>query len=188
MKNSQNLVIKSRKLTKKIKDLVKSSNVTSGRRIDIGAKRANDEQKHAIRVKFAEEHFASSKVYHAPHPFVQKSVTKNKQTCSFRRVMYILVPSGFYTETDEIRTRKVYKGKNHRVEQVIDYTYKVKAHNEHACKYILLKHGTPEESITIGKNIVTVVLNKAVKEQSIRDLFPTFTIQVYKKVKRHGDK
>lgn len=97
--------------------------------------------------------------------------------------MYILVPNGFYTETDEIRTRKVYKGKNHHVERVVDYTYKVKAHNEHACKYMLIKHGIPKENITIGKNIVTIVLNKTVKEQPIRELFPTFTIQVYKKVK-----
>lgn len=184
MKNSQNLVIKSKELTKKIKSLVKSKHQTAGRRIK--AVRVNKSSKHEQRVLEAMSTFATSKVYHAPHPFVQKSITKNKPICSFKRVLYIVVPFGFFTETDEIRTRKVYKGKNHHVERVIEQTYKVKAHNEHACKYILLRHGIPEENITIGKNIVTITLNKAVKEQPIRDLFPSFVIQTYKKAKNNG--
>ena len=59
------------------------------------------------------------------------------------------------------------------------------AHNENACKYLLVKALIPEQIISIGKNYCSVALRSQTDELAVMEALNGYnlTMQTYRKVK-----
>lgn len=103
-----------------------------------------------------------------------------------RRILCIIVPNGFSVITDKTRKKKIYKrGVKHEVLSVEEKNINIIAHNENACKYILMKESVPESIISIGKNYCSVALRSQKDEFDVIKAIESYnlTTQVYRKIK-----
>lgn len=103
-----------------------------------------------------------------------------------RRILCIIVPNGFSVITDKTRKKKIYKrGVKHEVLSVEERNVSIMAHNENACKYILMKASVPESIISIGKNYCSVALRSQKDELDVMKAIEGYNLQtqVYRKVK-----
>lgn len=104
-----------------------------------------------------------------------------------RRILCIIVPNGFSVITDKTRKKKIYKrGVKHEVLSVEERNVSIMAHNENACKYILMKASVPESIISVGKNYCSVALRSQKDELDIMKAIEGYNLQtqVYRKVKQ----
>lgn len=103
-----------------------------------------------------------------------------------RRILCIIVPNGFSVVTDKTRKKKIYKRSvKHEVLSVEERNVSIMAHNENACKYILMKASVPESIISVGKNYCSVALRSQKDELDIMKAIEGYNLQtqVYRKVK-----
>lgn len=103
-----------------------------------------------------------------------------------RRILCIIVPNEFSVVTDKTRKKKIYKrGIKHEVLSVKERNVSIMAHNENACKYILMKASVPESIISIGKNYCSVTLRSQKDELDVMKAIEGYNLQtqVYRKVK-----
>lgn len=103
-----------------------------------------------------------------------------------RRILCIIVPNGFSVITDKTRKKKIYKrGVKHKVLSVEERNVSIMAHNENACKYILMKASVPESIISVGKNYCSVALRGQKDELDIMKAIEGYNLQTqaYRKVK-----
>ena len=104
-----------------------------------------------------------------------------------RRILCIIVPNGFSVITDKTRKKRIYKrGVKHEVLSVEEKDVNIVAHNENACKYILIKASVPESIISIGKNYCSVALRSQKDELDVIKAIEGYNLQtqVYRKVKQ----
>lgn len=102
-----------------------------------------------------------------------------------RRILCIIIPNGFSVVTEKTR-KKIYKrGAKHEVLSVEEKSVNIVAHNENACKYLLMKALVPESIISIGKNYCSIALRSQVDELAIVKALEGYnlTMQIYRKVK-----
>lgn len=119
--------------------------------------------------------------------FAKKVVKKEKvEKVPPRRILCIIVPNGFSVVTDKTRKKKIYKrGVKHEVLSVEEKDVNIIAHNENACKYLLVKALVPELIISIGKNYCSVALRSQKDELAITKALEGYnlTMQTYRKIK-----
>ena len=104
-----------------------------------------------------------------------------------RRILCIIIPNGFSVVTDKTRKKKIYKrGVKHEVLSVEERDVSIMAHNENACKYLLVKALIPEQIISIGKNYCSVALRSQTDELAVMEALNGYnlTMQTYRKVKQ----
>lgn len=103
-----------------------------------------------------------------------------------RRILCIIVPNGLSVVTEKTRKKKIYKrGAKHEVLSVEEKDVNIMAHNENACKYLLVKALVPESIISIGKNYCSVALRSQADELVVTKALEGYnlTMQVYRKIK-----
>lgn len=119
--------------------------------------------------------------------FAKKVVKKEKvEKVPPRRILCIIVPNGFSVVTDKTRKKKIYKrGVKHEVLSVEEKDVNIIAHNENACKYLLMKALVPESIISIGKNYCSIALRSQADELAIVKALEGYglTTQTYRKIK-----
>ena len=119
--------------------------------------------------------------------FVKKVVKKERvEKTPPRRILCIIIPNGFSVVTEKTRKKKIYKrGAKHEVLSVEEKSVNIVAHNENACKYLLMKALVPESIISIGKNYCSIALRSQVDELAIVKALEGYnlTMQIYRKVK-----
>lgn len=119
--------------------------------------------------------------------FAKKVVKKERvEKAPPRRILCIIVPNGFSVVTDKTRKKKIYKrGIHHEVLSVEEKDVNIVAHNENACKYLLMKALVPESIISIGKNYCSIALRSQADELAIVKALEGYdlTMQTYRKVK-----
>lgn len=183
----ENLSLKDwRVLNGKVLPKKKKKCTVSGRRIN--HKRVDPEEIYNQRVAFNQEHFGCKKFYHRPHGAKKTWETtmapKPKPERNFKRILYILVPSELYAETDVMRKKKIYhRDVHHRVINVTEEMRPIIAHGEHAAKAILIKNGISAENIMTTKNMCYVLLHNQVNVERIKQIFPTLSMRVFKQQK-----
>lgn len=120
--------------------------------------------------------------------FAKKVVKKEKvEKVPPRRILCIIVPNGFSVVTDKTRKKKIYKrGVKYEVLSVEEKDVNIIAHNENACKYLLVKALVPESIISIGKNYCSVALRSQKDELAITKALEGYnlTMQTYRKIKQ----
>lgn len=120
--------------------------------------------------------------------FAKKVVKKERvEKAPPRRILYIIVPNGFSVVTEETRKKKIYKrGVKHEVLSVEEKDVNIVAHNENACKYLLVKALMPESIISTGKNYCSVALRSQRDELAITKALERYnlTMQTYKRIKQ----
>lgn len=119
--------------------------------------------------------------------FEKKVVKKERVEKALpRRILCIIVPNGFSVITEKTRKKKIYKrGIHHEVLSVEEKDVNIVAHNENACKYLLVKALVPESIISIGKNYCSVTLRNQKDELAIVKALEGYdlTTQTYRKIK-----
>lgn len=119
--------------------------------------------------------------------FAKKIVKKERvEKTPPRRILCIIVPNGFSVITDKTRKKKIYKrGVKHEVLSVEERNVSIMAHNENACKYLLIKASVSESIISVGKNYCSVALKSQKDELDIMKAIEGYNLQtqVYRKVK-----
>ena len=119
--------------------------------------------------------------------FAKKVVKKERvEKAPPKRILCIIVPNGFSVVTDKTRKKKIYKrGIHHEVLNVEEKDVNIVAHNENACKYLLMKALVPESIISIGKNYCSVALRSQKDELAIVKALEGYglTTQTYRKIK-----
>lgn len=119
--------------------------------------------------------------------FAKKVVKKERvEKTPPRRILCIIVPNGFSVVTEKTRKKKIYKrGIHHEVLSVEEKSVNIVAHNENACKYLLMKALVPESIISIGKNYCSIALRSQADELAIVKALEDYdlTMQIYRKVK-----
>ena len=120
--------------------------------------------------------------------FEKKVVKKERVEKALpRRILCIIVPNGFSVITEKTRKKKIYKrGIHHEVLSVEEKDVNIVAHNENACKYLLVKALVPESIISIGKNYCSVTLRNQKDELAIVKALEGYdlTTQTYRKIKQ----
>ena len=120
--------------------------------------------------------------------FTKKVVKKERvEKAPPRRILCIIVPNGFSVVTEKTRKKKIYKrGVKHEVLSVEEKDVNIVAHNENACKYLLVKALVPESIISTGKNYCSVVLRSQRDELAITKALEGYnlTMQTYKRIKQ----
>lgn len=120
--------------------------------------------------------------------FAKKVVKKERvEKTPPRRILCIIVPNGFSVVTDKTRKKKIYKrGVKHEVLSVEERNVNIMAHNENACKYLLIKALVPESIISIGKNYCSVALRSQKDELAVTKALEDYnlTMQIYRKIKQ----
>lgn len=119
--------------------------------------------------------------------FEKKVVKKERvKKAPPRRILCIIIPNGFSVVTEKTRKKKIYKrGIHHEVLSVEEKSVNIVAHNENACKYLLMKALVPESIISIGKNYCSIALRSQADELVIVKALEGYglTMQIYRKVK-----
>ena len=120
--------------------------------------------------------------------FAKKVVKKERvEKTPPRRILCIIVPNGFSVVTEKTKKKKIYKrGIHHEVLSVEEKSVNIVAHNENACKYLLMKALVPESIISIGKNYCSIALRSQADELAIVKALEDYdlTMQIYRKVKQ----
>ena len=119
--------------------------------------------------------------------FTKKVVKKERvEKVPPRRILCIIVPNGFSVVTEKTRKKKIYKrGVKHEVLSVEEKDINIVAHNENACKYLLVKALVPESIISIGKNYCSVALRSQKDELAVTKALEGYNLimQTYRKIK-----
>lgn len=119
--------------------------------------------------------------------FAKKVVKKERvEKAPPRRILCIIIPNGFSVVTEKTRKKKIYKrGIHHEVLSVEEKSVNIVAHNENACKYLLMKALVPESIISIGKNYCSIALRSQADELVIVKALEGYglTTQIYRKIK-----
>lgn len=119
--------------------------------------------------------------------FAKKVVKKERvEKAPPRRILCIIITNGFSVVTEKTRKKKIYKrGIHHEVLSVEEKSVNIVAHNENACKYLLMKASVPESIISIGKNYCSIALRSQADELVIVKALEGygFTTQIYRKIK-----
>lgn len=190
-KFSENLSLKDWRVLNGKNVTIKKKQKTTARHIGSSSnpvKRVNPEEVYNQRVAFNEAHFGCKKFYHRPHGTKKTWETtmapKPTPERKFKRILYILVPSELYTETDVMRKKKIYhRDVHHRVTKVTEEMRPIIAHGEHAAKAILIKNGISAENITTAKNMCCVLLHNQVSVERVKQILPTLTMRVFREQK-----
>lgn len=120
--------------------------------------------------------------------FAKKVINKEKvEKAPPRRILCIIIPNGFSVVTEKTRKKKIYKrGVKHEVLSVEEKDVNIVAHNENACKYLLVKALVPESIISTDKNYCSVALRSQRDELAITKALEGYnlTMQTYKRIKQ----
>lgn len=104
-----------------------------------------------------------------------------------RRILCIIVPNGFSVVTEQMRKKKIYKrGIHHEILSVEERDVNIVAHNENACKYLLVMALVPEQIISTSKNCCLVALRSQTDELAITKALEGYNLkmQTYKRIKQ----